>query len=236
MDVGEISSNAFKYPFSDFKKVLILGILSILSFLIIPAFLYVGYLFRILKASIAGVEELPEFGEWGEMFMDGLKVFAVLLVYTVIPTVILIIGMWASLLPLIAAQNAESITIPTISFGLISGLVIIGVILEIIISFLVIIALANMAYYGEIGAAFRFRGIIDKMGDIGWVDYLIWYVVMIILWVVFLYISSFLVFPFIIGIILVPLIISPYFMMFFARSTALIYVFGGSDDYLKGPL
>lgn len=234
MDVGEISSNAFKYPFSDFKKVLMLGILSILSFLVIPAFLYLGYLFRILKASVAGVDELPKFGEWGEMFLDGFKVFVVLLVYTLIPTALIILGMWVSLLPLIAAQNAGSIALPTISFGVISGLVIIGGILEIIISFLVIIALANMAYYGEIGAAFRFKGIIDKMGEIGWVDYLIWYVVMLMLWVVFLYISSFLVFPFIIGIILVPLIISPYFMMFFARSTALIYVFGGSDDYLKG--
>ncbi len=234
MDVGEISSKAFKYPFSDFKKVLILGILTIISFLIIPAFLYLGYLFRILTASLAGADELPEFGAWGEMFMDGLKVFVVLLVYTVVPTAIIIIGVWASLLPLITAQNAGSIALPTISFGVISGLVIIGGILEIIISFLVAIALANMAYHGEIGAAFRFREIINKIGEIGWVDYLIWYVVMLMLWVIFLYISSFLVFPLIIGIILVPLIISPYFMMFFARSTALVYVFGGSNDYLEG--
>jgi hypothetical protein len=234
MDAGEISSNAFKYSFSDLKKVLILGILSILSFLIIPAFLYLGYLFKILNASIAGVDELPEFGEWGEMFVDGLKVFLVLLVYTVIPTAIMVIGMWASILPLIAVQGAGSITFPAISLGMMSGLAIIGGILEVIISFLVVIALANMAYYGEIGAAFRFREIIDKIGEIGWVDYLIWYVVMLILWAVFLYISFFLVFPFIIGIILVPLLISPYFMMFFARSIALVYVFGGSDDYLKG--
>lgn len=90
-----------------------------------------------------------------------------------------------------------------------------------------------MAYHDEIGAAFRFKEIIGKIQNIGGVDYLIWYVLMLIIAVVAYFISMFLIFPFIIGIIIVPLIIIPYLIMIFARSTALIYVYGGSDDYFR---
>ncbi|MDI3549731.1 MAG: hypothetical protein PWQ15_833 [Methanobacterium sp.] len=44
MDIGEIISDSIKYPSQDWKKIIILGILSILSILIIPIFLVMGYL------------------------------------------------------------------------------------------------------------------------------------------------------------------------------------------------
>jgi hypothetical protein len=239
MDVGEISSNAFKYPSTDFKKIIILGILSITSFLIIPAFLNLGYLFRILKTSINGSEEPPEFDEWGNMFIDGLKVFLVILIYTIVPTVLIMIGIWASLIPMVMAQTVAISqfgslnNILTLSFGFMTGLTAIGGFLAIIISFFIAIALANMAYHDKLGAAFRFSEIIQNIREIGWVDYLIWYIVMLIIGAAYYFISFFLVFPLIIGIILVPLVISPYFMMFFARSTALVYLYGGVAEYLR---
>jgi hypothetical protein len=236
MDVGQISSNAIKYPFSDFSKILILGIFLILSFLIIPGFLYVGYLFRTLKASFAGSDELPEFREWGGMFIDGLKVFVVLLVYTIVPLSLTILGMWASLIPIIATSNTGLAQLPAISLGLISSLSIIGGILGIIISFFIPVILANMAYYGELKYAFKFNELFQKMSEIGWVDYLIWYIVMLIIWTITATIAFFMIFPLIIGVLLVPLLIYPYIMLFFARSTALVYVYGGADDYLKSSL
>ncbi len=75
MDAGEITSNALKYPLTNFKKVLILGILIILSTLIIPGFLVLGYIFKIIKSTIEDSSELPEFEDWKTMFVDGLKVF-----------------------------------------------------------------------------------------------------------------------------------------------------------------
>lgn len=80
MDIGEIVSDSFRYPSTDWKKVIILGVISILSFLIIPIFLVLGYAFRVLKASLAGLEELPEFDEWVNMLVDGIKVFVVYIV------------------------------------------------------------------------------------------------------------------------------------------------------------
>jgi len=236
MDVGQISSNAIKYPFTDFSKILILGIFLILSFLIIPGFLYLGYLFRTLKASVAGLDELPEFGEWGEMFIDGLKVFVVLLVYSIVPLTLIIIGIWASLIPIIATSNTVLAELPTISFGLISSFSIIGSILGIIISFFIPVIMANMAYYGELKYAFKFNELFQKISEIGWVDYLIWFIVMLIIWTVTATVAFIMIFPLIIGVLLVPLVIYPYMMLFFARSTALIYVYGGADDYLKSSL
>jgi Protein of unknown function (DUF4013) len=236
MDVGQISSNAIKYPFSGFSKIIILGIFLILSFLIIPGFIYLGYIFKTLKASVNGLDELPEFGEWSEMFIDGLKVFIVLLIYTIVPLTLIIVGIWASLIPIIVSYNTGLAELSTISFGLISSLSIIGGILGIIISFFIPVILTNIAYYGELKYAFKFNELFQKMSEIGWVDYLIWYIVMLIIWTVTATVAFFMIFPLIIGVLLVPLVIYPYMMLFFARSTALVYLYGGADDYLKSSL
>ena len=46
MDIGDVVSDSLKYPTSDWIKVVILGLLLIISFLIIPLFLAMGYMFR----------------------------------------------------------------------------------------------------------------------------------------------------------------------------------------------
>ncbi|MGZ7068488.1 MAG: DUF4013 domain-containing protein, partial [Methanobacterium sp.] len=89
------------------------------------------------------------------------------------------------------------------------------------------------AYYGKLKYAFNFNKLFQKISEIGWVDYLIWYIVMLIIWSVTVTIAFFMIFPLIIGILLVPLIIYPYIMLFYARSTALVYVYGGQEDYPK---
>ena len=66
MDIGDVISDSLRYPSSDWSKVVILGVLFLISFLIIPIFLALGYTFRVIKASLAGLEELPAFEEWGE--------------------------------------------------------------------------------------------------------------------------------------------------------------------------
>lgn len=230
MDAGQISSNALKYPISDLKKVLILGILTILSVLIIPGFLLLGYLFKIIKSTIEDSSEPPKFNEWTIMFVNGLKVFFILLIYYLIPGILILLGTWAALLPMLSVPGAGSLLEPTISFGLIGSIAFFGIILQIVISFIIPLALVNMAYHNELVAAFRFKEIIAKIREIGVVDYLIWFIIMLVILVPFIYISSFLVFPLLIGIVIVPLLILPYLLMFLSRSMALIYVHGKSDQ------
>ena len=108
MDLVSIIEDAVRYPFSDWKKILILGILAMISSLGIGilfigtllgiknvvviiilfiigyflfGFLIDGYNFRIIKTSLSEAAELPEFKNWVEMFVDGIKVSVVFVVY-----------------------------------------------------------------------------------------------------------------------------------------------------------
>jgi hypothetical protein len=60
------------------KTVLIGGVPSILSFLLIPAFIVSGYLVRVLQRTMAGNDEAPVFDDWEQLLIDGLKAFAAL--------------------------------------------------------------------------------------------------------------------------------------------------------------
>ena len=66
-------------------RILIGGVLGFLSVLLLPAFLIVGYLVRVLERTIRGDEVPPEFDEWGEMLVTGLIGTIIVVAYTVIP-------------------------------------------------------------------------------------------------------------------------------------------------------
>lgn len=224
MDIGEIVNDAIRYPSSDWKKVIILGVLMIASVVIIPIFLVMGYGFRALKASIAGFDELPEFDEWGEMFVDGLKVFVVQIAYMIVPLIIIFAGTFGS--PAMISPDTGMITNPTAFTGLLGGTVIIGVILAIILGLIETIAIAHMAYNdSELGAAFRFGEILDVISQIGWIDYIIWYIVVGLIAAVIAFIAGLLNSIPIIGTLIALLIIYPYIQLFWNRALALRYAY-----------
>ena len=231
MDAGQITSDSLQYPLTNFNKILILGILTILSLLIIPGFLVLGYLFKIIKSSLENSSELPDFNEWITMFVDGLKLFTVLFIYSIIPAILILLGIWAALLPMLTVPGEGSVLNANLSISLVSGMAIIGIVLQVVISFIIPIALANMVYHNELKAAFRLKEVYAKIKEIGGVDYLIWYIIILIIIGVFYYASFILIFPFFIGLIIVPLLLLPFFIMFFARSIALVYADAGSKDH-----
>ena len=231
MDAGQITSDALQYPLKNFNKVLILGIITILSVLIIPGFLVWGYLFKIIKSSLEGSSEIPDFNDWISMFTDGLRMFVVFFIYSFVPSILVLLGIWAALLPVLSVPGEGSLLNSNLAISLVSGIALIGIILEIVISFIIPIALANMVYHRKLTAAFRLKEIYVKIKEIGGVDYLIWYIIMVLIIVVIYYASFILIFPFFIGIIIVPLIILPFFMIFFARSSALVYTNAISEDH-----
>ncbi len=221
MEIGEIISDSISFPSRDWAKILILGIFFLTSFIIIiPIFMVMGYCFRILKSSIAGFNELPDFDMLGEMFIDGLKVFIVTLVYFLIPILVIIIGGWAS----IASVSITGMADPTIFIALLGGISLIGVVLATVFGLMATIAIANMALNGsELGAAFRFSEILEQISMIGWGKYIVWYIVMIVIGFIGSMITSLLSQIPIIGIIIAILLIYPYLYMFYARSVALLF-------------
>lgn len=220
MDIGEIISDAVRYPSSDWKKVIIYGIFFILSMLIIGILFVPGYFLRIIKSTLAGYDELPEFDEWGDMIIDSLKVIVVSIVYFIIPIIVVSIGAFASISTL---MGSTSVMDPTALVGL--GITaIIGLILAFIFGLFACVAIANMALYNEMGAAFKFSEILDRISMIGWGKYIAWYIVMIIIGIVGGFIAGIVIMiPLYIGYIIALLVIYPYLYMLFARSQALIF-------------
>ena len=78
MEIGEIVSDSVKYPTSDWTKIIILAVILIIP---IVNFIGIGYVIRIIKGTLASLDDLPDFDEVGELFIDGLKVFVVGIVY-----------------------------------------------------------------------------------------------------------------------------------------------------------
>ena len=219
MDIGDIVGDAGRYPSQDWKKVVTFGVFFLLSYVIIGILFWPGYALRALKATLAGSDELPEFGDWGEMVVDSLKLIIVSIVYSIIPAIVIFIGILGSAASI---QNLGTLMSPMAAFGLIGGVVLIGIILEIIFSLALIAAIANMALYdSDIGAAFRFSEILDLIKSIGYVDYIIWFIVMFIVGIVVGIIAGILN-AILIGILLTPLIVMPYAYLLYSRSLGLL--------------
>lgn len=219
MDIGDIIGDAVRYPSQDWQKVVTFGVFFLLNYVIIGILFWPGYALRALKATLAGSDELPEFGDWGEMVIDSLKLIIVSIVYSIIPAIVILIGIFGSAASI---QNIGSLMSPAAAFGLISGVVLIGIILEIIFSLALILAITNMALYdSDLGAAFRFSEILDLAKSIGYADYIIWFVVMIIVGIVVGIIATILN-VLVIGILVTPLIVMPYAYLLYSRSLGLL--------------
>ncbi len=246
MDIGDVVTDALKYPLSDWTKILILGIILVIAGIsnisrtfiadntlisvlgiigLIVGLLGYGYFFRIIESSLSGISELPSFDDLVTMFIDGIKVAIVGIIYA-IPAIILILIFAASIiLSLISNPSAVDV-------GLLIGAgvgIILAMLYMFVITPIIAIAIANMAYNdSEFGAAFRFSEIFDKIGSIGWGNIIIWYIVTLIVYIVLATIGGIIagLFSLIhpaVTLILMSLIVTPYLQMYIARSIASVY-------------
>ena len=96
-----------------------------------------------------------------------------------------------------------------------------------------VMTIGNMAYYdSELGAAFRFGEILSKIYEIGWVDLIIWYIMMIVLGTIIGFIGGIIgVIP-IIGWLVIILIVNPYLYLFYARAVARLYLSAFEEEYV----
>jgi hypothetical protein len=240
MDIGDVMSDSLRYPSSDWSKVVILGVLFLLSIFIIPIFLMLGYVLRVIKASLAGVDELPAFDELGEMLVDGIKLFIVYLIYSlpaIIIGIISFISLWSSLMSLTyVTQTSGNVLTPEMFLSIFGGSALIGLIIAGIYSLVIYpimaVAIGNMAYYdGELAAAFRFGEILSTISRIGWVDLIIWYIVVAIVGIAIGFIGSIIAIIPILGWILLILVVYPYFYLFYARAIAWLYSSAFGEEY-----
>lgn len=155
------------------KNIVIGGVLILFSFLIIPIFFLIGYQVRVVKRVMDGdVHPLPEWDDWGEMFMDGLVVLVAQIVYA-LPVILLTLCSFFIWVP--------AATDPGGDFGAaLSGAAIFGLVVLTCLVFLFAIALAfiipalyiQYARTGEFGPMFQIGEII-RIARENFVDVLI---------------------------------------------------------------
>ncbi|WP_410767186.1 DUF4013 domain-containing protein [Haloferax sp. DFSO60] len=139
------------------------GVLSLLSILIIPAFILQGYFVKTMRAAANGDEAAPSFTDWGEMLVDGVKLFVIGLGWSLVVIVpILILGIFLGLgsaaLTQGAADPSAAGSVGLSIFGFV-GFLLIGL-LGLVVGFLYPAASANFAIEGNLGAGFDVRTII----------------------------------------------------------------------------
>lgn len=198
MSIMNIIMDSLTYPFSNWMRFLFLGIIVLISFspfmvsflvnlnflpfislvilgLVVVGSLVSGSLFKIVSESLDGVNELPEFKDWNKMIINGIKVLVINFIY-LIPVILIIISLLRYPVPYLIANltglfysNLDLIT-SDVMYELI--LLIIALLYLIIITPVILMSVANVAYNkGKFSASFKFREIYKNILNLSWDKY-----------------------------------------------------------------
>ncbi|HNT07065.1 MAG TPA: DUF4013 domain-containing protein [Anaerolineaceae bacterium] len=166
MEYGSMLRNSFNYAVNGLWGNWGKWLLLFISMIIFP--LWGGYQWKIYK----GESQLPRLENWVEMFINGIKLIVVGIVYGIIPWIILMVLGGAGALMGGAMKSPDA--------GALIG-IIIGFIIAFIFSLIALMALIRFARTDSFGEAFNISAIVAHIGKIGWVSYIL---ALIILWVV----------------------------------------------------
>jgi len=146
-------------------KLLIGGIMVLLSFLIIPILFVQGYLVHIVRNVVDGEEKpLPEWGHWGKLLKDGFNLIVAGLVYT-LPIWILMCCSFAFFIPAAVSEGDFA--------GIMAAIGATAMMLMFCLLFLFIIAFALLqpaitiqyAREDSLSACFRFSEVLGMTRD-----------------------------------------------------------------------
>ena len=125
-----------------------------------------GYLMRIYR----GATPAPEVDQWGTLFMDGLKLIVVGIIYA-IPIMIIWAFIYGGMVLTAITGTMSSAALESWSPNL--GLMALLYVVEIIIGIIMPVASIRFARTGSFSEAFNFSAILETIGKIGWITYLI---------------------------------------------------------------
>ena len=208
----------------DFAKTRLVGhwldwiILIILCIIpIIGWALLMGFTVRVYRGGEA------KLGEWIKMLIDGILVWIISIVYSIVPMIVLFIfggaAVFAGLL------NPTTMMDPNAVSAAMAGVSIIGLIIFLIVVLIFGImssmAIVRFAKEESFGAAFQFGEIFKIIGKIGWIHYILSIIVLAIIFAVIGFICGLLMIV-LIGFILM-LILLPFLCIWQARFVANLY-------------
>jgi len=223
VNLGDNFTDSFEYTKKLFKDALRLILLIVLSIIPIVEWIVLGYMARVLKES-PGTGTPPKLENYGELFVQGAKVFFATLIYLLVPTILIIIGAVGTFAGF--TSFGSSMAVPAVLVGGTGSVILlVGMVLAILLSILLAAGVAHMIKTGKFGNAFAFGEILGIIRGIGWVKYVGWIIITAIISIVLIAISS--AIPWVGGII--AAIVHPFVYVFLFRSLGLLYNDGAPE-------
>lgn len=224
MDLSDNLNNSFTFArklFSDFGRLIILIVLDLIP---IVNLIVTGYASRVLKES-PGADSPPKLENYGDMFMDGLKIAIATIIYMLIPLILIGAGIGSVFAGRVMERGPDFMWsgFTPAYMGLLGGtgivLVLIGLLAAFVMLILLAAGIAHMIKTGKFGKAFAFGEILGIIGKIGWGRYLAWLVLITVISAIVGAIAGAL--PFVGWII--AAIIGSALTVFYFRSLGLLY-------------
>lgn len=173
-----------------------------------------------------GGKKPPKLEKYGDLFIDGAKVFFATLIYMIIPFALMGAGIASFVFSMFTGGGLISRTRPplvTSGMFFLGGTGLILLLVGAILAFFALIvlgaAIAHMIKKGKFGKAFAFGEVLDVIRGIGWGKYLAWVILVAIIAILVGAIVG--AIPFVGW--LIEVIIAPPLAVFFFRSLGLLY-------------
>lgn len=199
------------YPFDEdgwYKTIGIGMVFEYLTFLVIPGLFLAGYYIRVMRETAAGEEEPPEFGDYGELTVDGIKAFLILFVYFLVPVVVA----WLTYIPAVLGiiQGNFEGAIASLLVGVLASFAV-----TLLFAYGGIAGLVNFAHTGSMRAAFS-PSLLGVISSGAW--FKAWLKVLVTGGISFVFTAAFAVIPpaLIAHVVLIPFQVK-YFFTVYAR-------------------
>jgi hypothetical protein len=224
VDLSDNLSNSFEFArklFSDFGRLVILIVLDLIP---IVNLIVMGYASKVLKES-PGADSPPKLENYGDMFIDGLKIAIASIIYMLIPLILIAAGVGSFFATMAMGGGTDFMPsgFKPAYTGLLTGtgiaLALVGAVVAFVMLILLAAGIAHMIKTGKFGKAFAFGEILNVIGRVGWGKYIAWLVLIVILAVIVGAIAG--AVP-VVG-WLIAAIIGPAVTVFYFRSLGLLY-------------
>ncbi len=242
MDYGSMLSDSFQYTKDGIWGNAKRWFLLLVCLVIFPFIL--GYIVRIYR----GERSAPELERWGSLFVDGLKLLVVQLIYAA-PVILLII---IAFLPFFSTLISAGIMTDTIgpmtdaqaeafftahpeilsSLVTMAGVIILAVILAIMIGIFSFVGSVRFARTGSITEGFNFSAILAMIRKIGWINYLLALLVAGVVGILYGFVMNVVMMIPYIGVI-IWFFLYPPFIIFMSRYTSLVYEAGEGKETVQ---
>jgi RNA polymerase subunit RPABC4/transcription elongation factor Spt4 len=231
LNLSENLGKSFDYAkkmLSDAGRLIILIVLNVIP---IVDWIVIGYAARVLRESPSS-DVPPRLERYGEMFVDGAKVFFASLIYMIIPVILIAAGIASFIASFFVPGGAIGPNFLTsnpgamVFGGTAIALVLVGVLLAFFFLLILSVGIAHMVRTRKFGKAFAFGEIFGVIHGIGWIRYVGWAVLVFVIAVLVGGVAG--AIPYVGW--LISIVISPLLTVFIFRSLGLLYNEGAPPE------